>query len=654
MLPYRIYLTILFFFLASMADAQTSIIDGLKNKIEGAKSDEEKINFVFLLCEEKQSMNTDMYRYYVSLAVSLSGKLRNEFYKDQANAERAFLMAKEEKVDSSLAIVNALLKKYERTDKRAFIGKLLSVKSLVLDRGFRRIDMINTNLVRLQECEKRRDTLCLIKVMNSMGWGYLELGKNNEALTWLRRALQLKYSNIIELKKHNCLYSNTALAFYRLGMQDSAEHYINLAIKYGRETETLTFLANSLSWQAQMLMRTPRAAIAKESLNEALAIRKKIGDPFYIVYNLLELAGYHTFEKEYAKSIELCKEAIPIAYRYGLTSKLPEIYQLLADNYEATGNYTANIKIYKQLLFIKDSLNQAYTDSLSNIEAKYQVQKKENVIMQQNFDLVKKNYFIIGSLLLLLVAIIGGYFVFREYQLRHRLKTKMLLEEEKRIGVQAVNEAEEAERRRIAADLHDNLGAQANAILYSTELLQLGKEQKEILVTDLHLTAKDMLASLRETLWALKNNEVNAADMWLRVINFSKQLNRHYPSLKIAIEGAVPQQLQLSSTRALNIVFIVQEAVNNAVRHAAASEICIQSTVVNGRWSINVTDNGKGFDIAAVNEKQERYGLSNMRERAKSAGMQIAIRTQTNVGTAIELVFIIEPATPKGVLQQSS
>ncbi|MGB8194182.1 MAG: hypothetical protein WCF67_19780, partial [Chitinophagaceae bacterium] len=344
---------LLIFFLLVMGHAvyaQTSVIESLKKKIENSSSDEEKIKYIFRLCEEKQSMNTETHRYYVSLALNLSNALGNEYYKDMAKAEQVFLMAKDQKIDTALIIVNALLKKYEAKGDRSIITRLLALKGRVLDRGFRRFDMIDANLSRLQECDQFNDTLCLVMTMNSMGWGYLELGKNGDALGWLRRALLLNYSDTIALKKYNCLYSNTALAFYRTGNQDSAEHYIERAIKYGRETETLTFLANSLSFRAQMLMRTQKIAIARSSLSEALQIRKQIGDPYYILYDLVELASFHAFEKNYAKSIELCKEGIPIAYQSGLATKLPEIYQLLADNYEATGNQPESIKSLKGLV----------------------------------------------------------------------------------------------------------------------------------------------------------------------------------------------------------------------------------------------------------------------------------------------------------------
>lgn len=631
----RLLIQVLLLAISLAAQSQTSIIEALKSKIQKAQSAEEKIKYIFRLCDERQSMSTQTHRYYVSLATTLAKTLNNGYYTDLATAEQSFLLAKDQKIDTALLLVNALLKKYEASENTAFIRKLLDLKGRVLDRGFRRLDMLNANLSRLQECERYNDTFCLVATMNSMGWGYLELNKNEEALDWLRKALRLHYSDTTALKKYNCLYSNTALAFHRLGQQDSAEYYIETAIRYGRETETLTFLANSLSFRAQILQRTSRASIARSSLDSALAIRKQLGDAYYILYDLVELAGFYFLEKNHAQSIALCNEGIAIAYRSGLATKLPEIYQLLADNYDATGQPSESINALRQLIAVKDSLNNASTASLSEIQTKYEVQKKENVIMKQQFDLTAKNYLLFGSMLLLLVVIVAAYIIFKANRRRNKLKMDIMREEEKRMSVQAVTEAEEAERKRIAADLHDNLGAQANAILYSTELLQHEKAEKEVLVNHLHDTARDMLASLRETLWALKNTEVSAADVWIRLINFTKQLGRHYTA-RIAAEGMAPG-FSLSSTKALNVVFIIQEAVNNAARHSGAANIFITSEHSGNAWTLTVTDDGKGFDVGAANQKPESYGLSNMIQRAAASGGEINIDTANATGTRIQL-----------------
>jgi signal transduction histidine kinase len=171
--------------------------------------------------------------------------------------------------------------------------------------------------------------------------------------------------------------------------------------------------------------------------------------------------------------------------------------------------------------------------------------------------------------------------------------------------------------------------------LYGTELLIQENEEKGVLVNNLHDTAKDMLVSLRETLWAMKTADVTAAEVWLRIINFSKQMQRYYQAISITTSGTVPDDFYMNSAKALNAVLIVQEAVNNAARHAMAAIILIKSEPGAGAWQIEIMDDGKGFDITAMQKKKDSYGLTNMNERATSAGLQMEIHTQALSGTRV-------------------
>jgi signal transduction histidine kinase/ligand-binding sensor domain-containing protein len=193
------------------------------------------------------------------------------------------------------------------------------------------------------------------------------------------------------------------------------------------------------------------------------------------------------------------------------------------------------------------------------------------------------------------------------------------------------------ERERISRDLHDNLGAQANAIFYGTELLRQKKGHEQKLVDDLHDTAGDMLTVLRETLWAMKITQVEAADLWLRILNFARKIGTYYANLTIEITGTPPGGLTLNATIALNMILIVQEAINNAIRHAEASVITISSYASDNLWRIEIMDDGKGFDLSSVSKKTESYGLENMAERATESNITFEVNSLPQLGTKVFL-----------------
>jgi signal transduction histidine kinase len=199
-----------------------------------------------------------------------------------------------------------------------------------------------------------------------------------------------------------------------------------------------------------------------------------------------------------------------------------------------------------------------------------------------------------------------------------------------------VNQRLQNQRESISRDLHDNLGAQANAIFYGTELLKHeNASPNNNLVDNLHDTASDMLTVLRETLWAMKITKVEAADVWLRVLNFTRKMGNYYSEIKMNINGIPPEDLAINPSTALNMILIVQEAINNAIRHSEASVIAINSYSCNDSWRIEITDDGKGFDLSEISKKRESYGLENMAQRANESNIAFVINSVPSHGTKV-------------------
>jgi hypothetical protein len=195
------------------------------------------------------------------------------------------------------------------------------------------------------------------------------------------------------------------------------------------------------------------------------------------------------------------------------------------------------------------------------------------------------------------------------------------------------------ERERVSRDLHDNLGAQANALLYGIEQLQNSDSTNPGLVKNLYTTAKDMMLSLRETIWVMKHNDATASEIWFRIINFRKQLSVFYKDIKISTDGELPENFEFKTEEALHIVLIVQESLNNAVRHSDAKNITAESSVQNNVWTIKVKDDGKGIKKDNNHDGSGGFGLNNMQERASIAKLNLTIESDEGRGTCITLLI---------------
>ena len=104
----------------------------------------------------------------------------------------------------------------------------------------------------------------------------------------------------------------------------------------------------------------------------------------------------------------------------------------------------------KKIIVLKDSLYKKNSaEALAEIQGKYEMQKKENIIVTQHLALVKKNYLLFGSLILFLLITMSAILLFSIYRKKQKMKLSFMMAEEKRLSFEAIIHAEEKERKRI-------------------------------------------------------------------------------------------------------------------------------------------------------------------------------------------------------------
>ena len=635
----KLVFLLLLAFIAATGYSQTKKIDSLKRNITKANTPQLQLKAIFALCDERQSFPADTLLFYLHLAEKLSKKINSpSFIKNQVRFYTAGYYMKTGKTDSVVSIINSYAYQLG-ADSAEYRLQMQSffLKGNALIRGGRYKESLDQFYNVLQMAIPAGDNFLEVMSQNSIGWAYMDMEQNASAVSWFRKAIAAAKDTML-LEKYSFVYSNIASSYNDLGKYDSAEYFILKALRGVRKNQNLTALANVLNILADVYINTKRKELAGKSLEEALEVRRQVGDTFYLVSDLAQLAVYYANNHQTGKGINTAKEGIEMAGRAGLHAKLLTLYQALAVNYKNAGNFQLYSNTMEKIVSLKDSTNKENTvDAIAQIKTRNDLKTRDHELEEQHFAVNKKNVQLYGSLIILVLSIIIFYLLFKQSRQKEQVKHAQALAREKRMAEQAVITAEDNQRKRIAADLHDNLGAQANAILYGAELLRQENEEKGMLVNNLHDTAKDMLVSLRETLWAMKTADVDAAEVWLRIINFSMQMQRYYQALSITTSGIAPAGFYMNSAKALHAVLIIQEAVNNAARHAMASVIVIKSEPGEHAWEIEIKDDGKGFDVTEMQKKKDSYGLTNMNERARAAGLQMGIKTRALSGTSISL-----------------
>lgn len=189
------------------------------------------------------------------------------------------------------------------------------------------------------------------------------------------------------------------------------------------------------------------------------------------------------------------------------------------------------------------------------------------------------------------------------------------------------------ERERISRDLHDHAGSLVTYLMMDIEHFEqsdVGHEKVE----NMRQTARNLMNTLRETIWALSDKPISAEEFSDKLITYC----RKYIPLKVTYTSDLQQPLEIRKEAVLHMYRICQEALHNAVKHSASTHLELKISTHNNALTIQISDFGKGFDRASTDKK--RFGLSNMENRAKEAGVAFNLEAEIGKGTTITLTYV--------------
>ncbi len=634
----KLFAALYFYFLAIalpyIATAQTRRTDSLKALINKTADTEARLNLLFLFCEERQSLNSDTLYAYASLARQFAQAQHNDLLLLKADYYLDNVLLKNGLFDSVIAKCEYSIQWLEKHKAPPLLWANFNfLKAQALTRSERYKEALQLNYQLLSRAESNGDTLTQVKAKTGIGWVNMEMNQNKEAIIWLNNALATT-SNQQAQTYYSIIYANLASTYNNLGKYDSATYFVNKAIAGSRQNQQLTYLANALYIQADIFMNIRKNLSAEGSLHEALAIRRQIGDPFYIVSDLTQLAYFYANTGQPAKGISLAKQGIEIAASYRIDAKLPILYAALADNYKVAGDYKQYSQIQEKIILLKDSLYQKNSaEAMRSLQARYDLQRKENIIIQQQLNIVKQDYLFYGMLILFFFLLLLIFIFYRNYRKRQQIKMERVLKEQQQKETIAIIKAEEAERKRIAADLHDNLGAYAAAISANIKSFKDVGQQNHPFTHRIEENVAGMVSQLNNTIWVLKKETQLLTEISDRFKVWMQRLMHNYPDIQYDFIEQIENDRTLNSAGALNLFLLLQEGVTNAVRHSRCSHITI-TFISKIKWVIRVTDNGTAHNPEGF---VSGNGIQNMKERANSCGWKIIWKKNGEKGTIVSI-----------------
>jgi len=419
----------------------------------------------------------------------------------------------------------------------------------------------------------------------------------------------------------------------------------NSAIKIYKQENWITDQALATSLLAECYHQLKNYNKALLIIDDAIVLAQKVKNKRQEGFALIKKASYLNAKEKNKEAIKIINDAIPIFKE--LKDNLTLLYA-----FDIKKKVLFGLKKYKEATKIGDSIysysilayDTRFADKVSEMDVKYKTAEKEKEIFLQKEELlknklkIKNNYFyttLLAAALLILGIISFGFYKknqFKRQQLQKEINLKDALSK-----IKTQNRLQE-QRLRISRDLHDNIGSQLTFIISSIDNLKFvtkdaNKTLKNKLSTISSFTS-DTIFQLRDTIWAMNKNEITSDDLYIRILSFTEKAKLASPNTTFTVGHSVTKMIYFTSIVGVNLFRVIQEAINNALKYANATEIAVHASVEKNILKITVTDNGNGFDITNTTLGN---GLTNMEKRMSEINGKLYISSKIKIGTTITI-----------------
>lgn len=204
---------------------------------------------------------------------------------------------------------------------------------------------------------------------------------------------------------------------------------------------------------------------------------------------------------------------------------------------------------------------------------------------------------------------------------------------------------QEDERKRIARELHDDVGQALTSILVQLKLLGQHHDANTFpgKITTLRQLVDETLTNVRLLSRQLRPSALDDLGLVAALERYTAELTSRYPALTVDLHNKLP--VRLPPAVETTLYRIIQEAMTNAARHSTANQLSVVTTMREGRVQAIIEDNGQGFDVAATRRAGSSVGLHSMIERAELAEGKLDIESSTD-GTTVYVEIPVRERNP--------
>ncbi len=670
----------------STANAETDGIDSLLNILSGLPDDTNRVNLLLELSESYYDRSVlDTAQQYAGEAASLSRDIgydhgiieslyrhglilnRYGYYKEGIDTVKKMIAISDslqldrdvakgywlhsamqrELGDYEGAVENlrSSLEIYKRSDDSL---RLLSVYNS-LGNSFLRISEFDSASVyyhfAMKYCEALGHETGLASVLNNLGRTMSSLPKPDYEL-----AKEYLYRSLLINKKHNRLYS-IALNYNNIGnlynfinKLDSALYYYGLCVEINREIGNEHGLANNYNNLGEIYEKQGKYRKAFDNYLAALNYYRDQDMVEGINVCILNIADIYVEEGKYTLAHIYYDSAIDLAREHNIRHFYSNALKNKSNAYYKAGDFRRAYDYLEKRHMFSDSIFNVETRArMDELKIKYEKEKDQAEILRlekanlvKDLDLKRKtsqrNIFLFTGIGII-VLILFVFLYFRQKAAKNRIiaeqRIRQLEEEKKVLAAKSLVEGQEEERKRIARELHDGLGVLLSTVkMQFTSIKDKSPENKPMIDKATRLL-EQASGDVRKISHNMMPGLLTRFGLFEAVDELFEKVG---DTEDIMVEKEIPVEAdRLPENKEIMLYRILQEMLNNTLKHAGAKKIAIRMEVLPGKLKILYADDGVGFNVEEA-ENSRSIGLQSIRSRVNFLNGKLNVESRPGKG----------------------
>tara|TARA_B100000508_G_scaffold141092_1_gene146387 strand:- start:39462 stop:41441 length:1980 start_codon:yes stop_codon:yes gene_type:complete len=479
--------------------------------------------------------------------------------------------------------------------------------------------------------EKLEDLYLKGMLMNNIGLIKFRNEQYDDALTDFKKGVEFSDS-INNFRLSFNLQNNIGLLYEQTGeTEKSIEHFeqtLANANKLGfpfNIAVTHLNLSNSYSLNEQYELSILHA-------DSMINILRRIKDFRYIAKPYLLKSSVYRKQNKLDRSLQLADSALLLARKYDKVEDIVEGYKQKSEVLKAKGNFEEALSYYEQYYEMSDSIDEiSNQERFAELQVAYQTEKKEAELkeekartsMLEKDNKLKESRIVIIAVVSFFVLIATVLF----FYLRHLRSTRA---QQRKFSQQLIANLDE-ERSRISRDLHDDIGQSLSVAKSKVNLYNKGQIQD---LEDLEEGLGEIIQQARSLSHRLHPSYLEKIGLKRSVISL---LDRVEKSTGVITSCELESRIDdLNLFKQTQLYRILQECINNTLKHAEAKSIKVSIERKEGEYTLLYQDNGKGFEVGS---KKLGLGMMTIKERAQRINGKLNILSQPEKGFKLIIKF---------------